>query len=75
MLPLAKGPDPLRETLRTLKMQGRSTTASTRGEACADYLAHDHAAAFKDSPEEKAMFEIGLEVSLPTVVVRLTAAS
>lgn len=27
--------------------------------------AHDHAAAFKDSPEEKAMFEIGLEVRLP----------
>jgi len=27
------------------------------------FTAHDHAAAFKDSPEEKAMFEIGLEVS------------
>lgn len=32
-------------------------------ETCADALAHDHAAAFKDSPEEKAIFEIGLEVS------------
>lgn len=31
-------------------------------------IAHDHAAAFKDSPEEKAMFEIGLEVSTHVVV-------
>lgn len=40
-------------------MQGERYFSLTR----ADALAHDHAAAFKDSPEEKAIFEIGLEVS------------
>ena len=42
-------------------MQGESTLTGYRPPLT--FAAHDHAAAFKDSPEEKAMFEIGLEVS------------
>jgi hypothetical protein len=42
-------------------MQGESNTGYSQP---LTFAAHDHAAAFKDSPEEKAMFEIGLEVSV-----------
>jgi hypothetical protein len=52
----------MRNTLKSLKMQGEPELR-TQGCTALTHVAHDHAAAFKDSPEERAMFEIGLEVS------------